>query len=117
MIDGWSRHRSYCALLIDHLNIDESRFRNQATIGTNETIDISLRYLKTHSWDPRRYRGHRLVPDSRRLHEAVSKTGWSVRHSVVLTPRIRLASPAVTNKRSVEYLPGDAFDGLVRTTT
>ena len=52
LIDDGSRHRSYCALLISHLDIDEGQLRDQAAkYELEETIDALLQYLNTHGQD------------------------------------------------------------------
>ena len=43
------RHRSYCLLLLSHVNINEEDLRAQAaTYGLEDEIDALLRYLETH---------------------------------------------------------------------
>ena len=49
LIDDGSRHRSYCLLLLSHVNIDEEDLRAQATkYGLEDEIDALLCYLETH---------------------------------------------------------------------
>jgi len=49
LIDDGSRHRSYCLLLLSHVDIDEEDLREQAvTYGLEDEIDALLRYLETH---------------------------------------------------------------------
>ncbi|WP_226483182.1 MarR family transcriptional regulator [Natrinema amylolyticum] len=44
-----SRHRSYCLLLLTHVDIDEDDLRKQAAkYGLEDEIDTLLRYLETH---------------------------------------------------------------------
>ena len=48
LIDDGSRHRSYCLLLLSHVDIDEEDLRAQAaTYGLEDEIDALLRYLGT----------------------------------------------------------------------
>ncbi|PSQ30110.1 transcriptional regulator TrmB [Halobacteriales archaeon SW_6_65_46] len=49
LIDDGSRHRSYCLLLLSHVDVDEEDLRAQAaTYGLEDEIDALLRYLETH---------------------------------------------------------------------
>ena len=49
LIDDDTRHRSYCLLLLSHVDIDEDDLRERAvTYGLEEEIDALLRYLDTH---------------------------------------------------------------------
>ncbi|TKX83640.1 hypothetical protein EXE43_23210 [Halorubrum sp. SS5] len=49
MIDDGSRHRSYCLLLLSHVDVDEAVLREQAAkYGLEDEIDALLRYLETH---------------------------------------------------------------------
>ncbi|ERG93581.1 MAG: oxyanion-translocating ATPase [Haloquadratum walsbyi J07HQW2] len=49
LIDDGSRHRSYCLLLLSHIEVDEADLREQAAkYGLEDEIDALLRYLKTH---------------------------------------------------------------------
>ncbi|ELY91950.1 hypothetical protein C485_00355 [Natrinema altunense JCM 12890] len=49
MIDDGSRHRSYCLLLLSHVDINEENLREQAAkYGLEDEIDAVLRYLETH---------------------------------------------------------------------
>lgn len=49
LIDDGSRHRSYCLLLLSHVDVDEENLRAQATkYGLEDEIDALLRYLETH---------------------------------------------------------------------
>ncbi|SDK17774.1 MarR family protein [Halovenus aranensis] len=49
LIDDGSRHRSYCLLLLSHVDVDEENLRKQATkYGLEDEIDALLRYLETH---------------------------------------------------------------------
>jgi len=49
LIDDGSRHRSYCLLLLSHVDVDEPDFREQAaTYDLEDEIDALLRYLETH---------------------------------------------------------------------
>ncbi|MFD1687035.1 MarR family transcriptional regulator [Halobellus litoreus] len=49
LIDDGSRHRSYCLLLLSHVDVDEDDLREQAaTYGLEDEIDALLRYLETH---------------------------------------------------------------------
>lgn len=49
LIDDGSRHRSYCLLLLRHLNVDEEVRREQgAKYGLEDEIDALLRYLEAH---------------------------------------------------------------------
>jgi DNA-binding MarR family transcriptional regulator len=49
LIDDSSRHRSYCLLLLSHVDVDEDDLREQAaTYGLEDEIDALLRYLETH---------------------------------------------------------------------
>ncbi|EMA11745.1 hypothetical protein C436_15815 [Haloarcula marismortui ATCC 33800] len=44
MIDDGSRHRSYCLLLLSHINVNEDDFREQAAkYGLEDEIDALLR--------------------------------------------------------------------------
>ena len=48
-IDDGSRHRSYCLLLLSHVDVDEEDLREQAAkYGLEDEIDALLRYLETH---------------------------------------------------------------------
>jgi DNA-binding MarR family transcriptional regulator len=48
LIDNDSRHRSYCLLLLSHVDIDETELRESADkYGLEDTIDALLRYLDT----------------------------------------------------------------------
>ncbi|MBX0297710.1 MarR family transcriptional regulator [Haloarcula nitratireducens] len=49
LIDDGSRHRSYCLLLLSHVNVDEEDLREQAVkYDLEDEIDALLRYLETH---------------------------------------------------------------------
>jgi DNA-binding MarR family transcriptional regulator len=49
LIDDVSRHRSYCLLLLSHVDVDEQNLRAQAAKYDFEAeIDALLRYLETH---------------------------------------------------------------------
>ena len=49
LIDNDSRHRSYCLLLLTHVDVDEDNLREQAAkYGLEDEIDALLRYLETH---------------------------------------------------------------------
>ncbi|EMA65391.1 hypothetical protein C470_00185 [Halorubrum distributum JCM 13561] len=49
LIDDGSRHRSYCLLLLSHIDVDEADLREQAAkYGLEAEIDALLRYLETH---------------------------------------------------------------------
>ena len=49
LIDDGSRHRSYCLLLLSHIDVDETDLREQATkYDLEDEIDALLRYLETH---------------------------------------------------------------------
>jgi len=49
LIDDGSRHRSYCLLLLSHVDIDEENLREQAAkYDLEDEINALLRYLKTH---------------------------------------------------------------------
>ena len=49
LIDDGSRHRSYCLLLLNRVDVDENDFRVQAVkYGLEDEIDALLRYLETH---------------------------------------------------------------------
>lgn len=49
MIDGGSRYRSYCLLLLSHVDVDEADLREQAAkYGLEDEIDVLLCYLETH---------------------------------------------------------------------
>ncbi|MDR5657775.1 winged helix DNA-binding protein [Halodesulfurarchaeum sp. HSR-GB] len=49
LIDDGSRHRSYCLLLLSHVDVDEEDLREQAVkYGLEDEIDALLRYLETH---------------------------------------------------------------------
>ncbi|GGN25818.1 MarR family transcriptional regulator [Halarchaeum nitratireducens] len=48
LIDEDSRHRSYCLLLLSHVDVDEATLRERADkYGLEDTIDALLRYLDT----------------------------------------------------------------------
>jgi len=48
LIDDGSRHRSYCLLLLSHVDVDEEGLRAQAVkYGLEEVIDALLQYLET----------------------------------------------------------------------
>ena len=48
LIDDGPRHRSYCLLLLGHVDVDESDLREQASkYGLEDEIDTLLRYLET----------------------------------------------------------------------
>ncbi|MGQ4557506.1 MarR family transcriptional regulator [Halobellus sp. GM3] len=50
LIDDGSRYRSYCLLLLSHVDVDEDDLRTQAAkYDLGDEIDASLRYLETHS--------------------------------------------------------------------
>jgi DNA-binding MarR family transcriptional regulator len=49
LIDNDSRHRSYCLLLLSHVDVDEEDLRERAAkYGLEDEIDALLRYLETH---------------------------------------------------------------------
>jgi hypothetical protein len=49
LIDDGSRHRSYCLLLLGHVDVDEADLRAQAaTYGLEDEIDALRRYRVTH---------------------------------------------------------------------
>jgi DNA-binding MarR family transcriptional regulator len=49
LIDDGSRHRSYCLLLLSHVDVNEAALREQAaTYGPEAEIDALLRHLETH---------------------------------------------------------------------
>jgi len=49
LIDDGTRHRSYCLLLLCHVDIGEDDLREQATkYGLEDEIDALLQYLETH---------------------------------------------------------------------
>ncbi len=49
LIDDGSRYRSYCLLLLSHVDIDKEVLREQAAkYGLEDEIDALLRYLETH---------------------------------------------------------------------
>ncbi|WP_226008350.1 ArsR family transcriptional regulator [Natrinema salinisoli] len=49
LIDDGSRHRSYCLLLVSHVDVDEENLREQAVkYDLEDEIDALLRYLKTY---------------------------------------------------------------------
>jgi len=49
LIDEGSRHRSYCLLLLSHVDVDEEDLREQAVkYGLEDVIDALLQYLETH---------------------------------------------------------------------
>ena len=49
LIDDGSRHRSYCLLLLSHVDVEKEDLRAQAaTYGLEDEIDALLRYLETH---------------------------------------------------------------------
>jgi len=49
LIDDDSRHRSYCLLLLSHVDVDENTLRERAAkYGLEDKIDTLLRYLETH---------------------------------------------------------------------
>jgi len=49
LIDDGSRHRSYCPLLLNHVDVDEDDLREQAAkYGLEADIDALLRYLEMH---------------------------------------------------------------------
>jgi hypothetical protein len=49
LIGDGSRHRSYCLLLLSHVDVDEEDLREQAVkYGLEDEIDALLRYLETH---------------------------------------------------------------------
>ncbi|ELZ21056.1 hypothetical protein C475_18898 [Halosimplex carlsbadense 2-9-1] len=49
LIDDDSRHRSYCLLLLSHVDVNEEVLREQAAkYGLEDEIDAVLRYLETH---------------------------------------------------------------------
>jgi DNA-binding MarR family transcriptional regulator len=49
LIDDGSRHRSYCLLLLSHVDVDEEDLREQAAkYDLEDEIDALLRYLETH---------------------------------------------------------------------
>jgi len=48
LIDDDTRHRSYCLLLLSHVDVDESDLRERAVkYGLEDTIDALVRYLNT----------------------------------------------------------------------
>ncbi len=48
LIDDGSRHRSYCLLLLSHVDVDEEDLRDQASkYDLEDEIDALLRYLET----------------------------------------------------------------------
>jgi len=48
LIDDDTRHRSYCLLLLSHVDIDEGTLRDRAAkYGLEDTIDTLLQYLNT----------------------------------------------------------------------
>ena len=48
LIDDGSRHRSYCLLLLSHVDVDEEDLRAQAAkYGLEDVIDALLQYLET----------------------------------------------------------------------
>ena len=48
LIDDGSRHRSYCLLLLSHVDVDEEDLRDQAAkYGLEDEIDALLRYIET----------------------------------------------------------------------
>ncbi|WP_137287752.1 MarR family transcriptional regulator [Halorussus salinisoli] len=49
LIDDDTRHRSYCLLLLSHIDVDEGELRDKAAkYGLEDEIDALLRYLETH---------------------------------------------------------------------
>jgi DNA-binding MarR family transcriptional regulator len=49
LIDDDTRHRSYCLLLLNHVDVDEEDLREQAAkYDLEDEIDALLRYLQTH---------------------------------------------------------------------
>jgi DNA-binding MarR family transcriptional regulator len=49
LIDDGSRHRSYCLLLLSHVDVDQADLQKQAaTYGLEDEIDALLRYLEAH---------------------------------------------------------------------
>ncbi|SEO19845.1 hypothetical protein SAMN04487948_10136 [Halogranum amylolyticum] len=49
LIDDGPRYRSYCLLLLSHVDVDEDELRDQAAkYGLEGTINALLRYLETH---------------------------------------------------------------------
>jgi len=49
LIDNGSHHRSYCLLLLSHVDVDEADLRVQAVkYGLEDEIDALLQYLETH---------------------------------------------------------------------
>ena len=49
LIDDGTRHRSYCLLLLNHVDVDEEDLREQAAkYDLEDEIDALLRYLETH---------------------------------------------------------------------
>ncbi|WP_136602724.1 MarR family transcriptional regulator [Salinigranum halophilum] len=49
LIDNDSRHRSYCLLLLSHVDVDEDDLRERAAkYDLEDEIDALLRYLETH---------------------------------------------------------------------
>ncbi len=49
LIDDGNRHRSYCLLLLSHIDIDKTDLKEQAAkYGLEDEIDALLRYLETH---------------------------------------------------------------------
>jgi DNA-binding MarR family transcriptional regulator len=48
LIDDGSRHRSYCLLLLSHVDVDKATLRNRAdTYSLADSVDALLRYLET----------------------------------------------------------------------
>ena len=48
LIDDDTRYRSYCLLLLSHVDVDETTLRERAVnYGLEEQIDVHLRYLDT----------------------------------------------------------------------
>lgn len=48
LIDDGTRHRSYCLLLLSHVDVDERDVRERAVIyGLEDEIDALFRYLET----------------------------------------------------------------------
>jgi len=49
LVDDGTRYRSYCLLLLSHVDVDEDDLREQSVkYGLKDEIDGLLRYLKTH---------------------------------------------------------------------
>ncbi len=49
LIDDGSRHRSYCLLLLSHVDVDEGHLRERAAnYDLEDKIDALVRYLETH---------------------------------------------------------------------